>query len=138
MIHEIGLSIDIKNAPQHAAYLTRHTDLPGFTPAQQKLIATLLQNQSHQIDIAQLNQQNSLPPRMAQRLCRLMRLAIIFASRRRDETVPEVKLRALDDTLHVLLPRGWLDQHPLRAEYLEQESQWQSYVHWPLLLEEIR
>jgi exopolyphosphatase/guanosine-5'-triphosphate,3'-diphosphate pyrophosphatase len=137
MIHEIGLSIDIKNAPQHAAYLTRHTDLPGFTPAQQKLIATLLQNQSHQIDVAQLNQQNSLPPRMAQRLCRLMRLAIIFASRRRDETVPEVKLRALDDTLHVLLPHGWLKAHPLRAEYLEQESQWQSYVHWPLLLEEI-
>ncbi|XBS72009.1 guanosine-5'-triphosphate,3'-diphosphate diphosphatase [Acerihabitans sp. KWT182] len=137
MIHEIGLSIDIKNAPQHAAYLTRHTDLPGFTPAQQKLIATLLQNQSHQIDVAQLNQQNSLPPRMAQRLCRLMRLAIIFASRRRDDQLPEVKLRALDDTLHVLLPHGWLEAHPLRAEYLEQESQWQSYVHWPLLLEEI-
>jgi len=137
MIHEIGLSIDIKNAPQHAAYLTRHTDLPGFTPAQQKLIATLLQNQSHQIDVAQLSQQNSLPPRMAQRLCRLMRLAIIFASRRRDETIPEVKLRALDDTLHVLLPHGWLKAHPLRAEYLDQESQWQSYVHWPLLLEEI-
>ncbi|WP_413727549.1 guanosine-5'-triphosphate,3'-diphosphate diphosphatase [Sodalis sp. RH19] len=137
MIHEIGLSIDIKNAPQHAAYLVRHTDLPGFTPAQQKLIATLLQNQSHQIDVAQLSQQNSLPPRMAQRLCRLMRLAIIFASRRRDETVPEVKLRALDDTLHVLLPHAWLAQHPLRAEYLEQESQWQSYVHWPMLLEEM-
>ena len=136
MIHEIGLSIDIKNAPQHAAYLIRHTDLPGFTPAQQKLIATLLQNQSHQIDVAQLNQQNSLPPRMAQCLCRLMRLAIIFSSRRRDGTVPEITLRAMDDTLHVLLPHGWLEQHPLRAEYLEHESQWQSYVHWPLLLEE--
>lgn len=135
MIHEIGLSIDIKNAPQHAAYLIRHTDLPGFTPAQQKLIAILLQNQSHHIDVQQINQQNSLPARMAQRLCRLMRLAIIFASRRRDETVPEVKLRALDDTLHVLLPADWLRVHPLRAEYLEQESQWQSYVHWPLLIE---
>jgi len=137
MIHEIGLSIDIKNAPQHAAYLIRHTDLPGFTPAQQKLIAILLQNQSQHIDLQQLNQQNSLPARMAQRLCRLMRLAIIFASRPRDETVPEVKLRALDDTLHVLLPADWLAEHPLRAEYLEQESRWQSYVHWPLLIESL-
>jgi len=138
MIHEIGLSVDIKNAPQHAAYLIRYTDLPGFTPAQQKFIATLLQNQSHHIDVTQLNQQNCLPPRMAQRLCRLMRLAIIFTSRRRDDTVPDVKLRALDDTLHLLLHGGWLNQHPLRAEYLEQESQWQNYVDWPLLIEEIQ
>lgn len=136
MIHEIGLSIDIKRAPHHAAYLVRHTDLPGFTPAQQKLIATLLQNQSNHIDLTQLNEQNSLPLRIAQRLCRLMRLAIIFASRRRDDALPAVELRAMDETLHVLLPHDWLNQHPLRAEYLEQESQWQSYVHWPLLLEE--
>jgi exopolyphosphatase/guanosine-5'-triphosphate,3'-diphosphate pyrophosphatase len=26
----------------------------------------------------------------------------------------------------------------LRAEYLEQESQWQNYVDWPLLIEEIQ
>ncbi|TCV93744.1 guanosine-5'-triphosphate,3'-diphosphate diphosphatase [Biostraticola tofi] len=134
MIHEIGLSIDIKHAPQHAAYLVRHTDLPGFTPAQQKLIATLLQNQSHPIDLVQLNHQNSLPPAMAHRLCRLLRLAIIFASRRRSDTLPEVTLRAQDDTLQVIVPEGWLSAHPLRAEYLEQESQWQSYVHWPLLI----
>ncbi|BAE75664.1 Guanosine-5'-triphosphate,3'-diphosphate pyrophosphatase [Sodalis glossinidius str. 'morsitans'] len=136
MIHEIGLSIDIKRAPQHAAYLVRHTDLPGFTPAQQKLIATLLQNQSNHINLTQLNEQNCLAPRIAQRLCRLMRLAIIFASRRRDDALPAVELRAAEETLYVILPQGWLSQHPLRAEYLEQESQWQSYVHWPLLLEE--
>ncbi|RLR17852.1 guanosine-5'-triphosphate,3'-diphosphate pyrophosphatase, partial [Sodalis-like symbiont of Bactericera trigonica] len=136
MIHEIGLSIDIKRAPQHAAYLLRHTYLPGFTPAQQKLIATLLQNQSNHIDLTQLNEQNSLAPRIVQRLCRLMRLAIIFASRRRDDALPAVELRAAEETLHVILPQGWLSQHPMRAEYLEQESQWQSHVHWPLLLEE--
>ncbi len=33
-IHEIGLSVDFRQAPQHAAYLVRHLDLPGFTPAQ--------------------------------------------------------------------------------------------------------
>lgn len=44
LIHELGLSVDFKQAPQHAAYLIRHLDLPGFTPAQKKLLATLLQN----------------------------------------------------------------------------------------------
>lgn len=34
LIHELGLSVDFKQAPQHAAYLIRHLDLPGFTPAQ--------------------------------------------------------------------------------------------------------
>ncbi|MWM21585.1 guanosine-5'-triphosphate,3'-diphosphate pyrophosphatase, partial [Escherichia coli] len=29
-LHEIGLSVDFKQAPQHAAYLVRNLDLPGF------------------------------------------------------------------------------------------------------------
>ena len=71
---------------------------------------------------------------MAERLCRLLRLAIIFSSRRRDDTLPAVRLHADDDALHVTLPAGWLEAHPLRAELLEQECHWQSYVHWPLTI----
>jgi exopolyphosphatase/guanosine-5'-triphosphate,3'-diphosphate pyrophosphatase len=136
LIHEIGLSVDFKKAPQHAAYLISHLDLPGFTPAQKKLLATLLQNQNGTLDLPLLNEQNAVPPRQAQRLCRILRLAIIFASRRRDDTLPAVRLRANDDELNVIVPQGWLAQHPLRAEELEQESHWQSYVHWPLFVEE--
>ncbi|KAA8996472.1 exopolyphosphatase [Affinibrenneria salicis] len=136
LVHEIGLSIDYRHSPQHAAYLIRNSDLPGFTPAQKKLLATLLQNQSNPVDINLLSQQNALPQQQAQRLCRLLRLAIIFASRRRDDTLPAVRLRAQDEQLQVILPAGWLTQHPLRAQALEQESSWQSYVHWPLMLEE--
>jgi len=50
--------------------------------------------------------------------------------------LPAVRLRANDDELNVIVPQGWLVQHPLRAEELEQESHWQSYVHWPLFVEE--
>lgn len=136
-LHEIGLCVDFRNAPQHAAYLVRNSDLPGFTPAQKKLLAILLQNQSGTIDIPSLNQQNALPLVPAQRLCRLLRLALIFASRRRDDTLPAVRLRAEGDVLRVQLPSGWLDAHPLRAEALEQESRWQGYAHWPLIVEEL-
>ncbi|QKJ89174.1 Guanosine-5'-triphosphate,3'-diphosphate pyrophosphatase [Paramixta manurensis] len=132
LIHEIGLSVDFKLAPQHAAYLVRHLDLPGFTPAQKKLLATLLQNQSNSIDLPLLSQQNAVPPRMAERMCRLLRLAIIFASRRCDDALPALHLLAHDDTLTITLPAGWLEAHPLRAELLEQESLWQSYAHWTL------
>ncbi len=136
LIHEIGLSVDFRQAPQHAAYLIRHLDLPGFTPAQKALMATLLRNQSNHLDLPPLSQQNALPPQQAYRLCRLLRLAIVLASRRRDDTLPTVQLQATQDELCVTLPSGWLAQHPLRAEELEQESRWQSYVHWPLCIQE--
>ena len=134
LIHEIGLSVDFRLATQHAAYLVRHLDLPGFTPAQKTLLATLLQNQSNGIDLALLHQQNAVSPQVAERMCRLLRLAVIFASRRRDDTLPAVHLQSENEALQVMLPPGWLKAHPLRTEMLEQESRWQSYVHWPLIV----
>lgn len=136
LIHEIGLSVDFKRAQHHAAYLIRNLDLPGFTPAQKLLLSALLQNQRDTLDLSLLNQQNALPVAMAQHLCRLLRLAIIFSCRRRDDTLPAIRLRANGEVLYVLLPQGWLQQHPYRAEALEQESHKQSYIQWPLILEE--
>lgn len=131
-LHEIGLSIEFKQAPLHAAWLVRNLDLPGFTPAQKKLLATLLLNQTNPVDLSSLHQQNAVPPRVAEHLCRLLRLAIIFASRRRDDLLPSVSIAAQGETITVTLPAGWLESHPLGAEMIEQERQWQSYVHWPL------
>ena len=131
-LHEIGLSVDFKQAPQHAAYLVRNLDLPGYTPAQKKLLATLLLNQTNPVDLSSLHQQKAVPPRAAEHLCRLLRLAIIFASRRRDDLVPEMTLQVKEESLTLTLPKGWLEQHPLGKETIDQESQWQSYVHWPL------
>ncbi|XNM61808.1 hypothetical protein ACLK1T_11955 [Escherichia coli] len=61
----------------------------------------------------------------------LLRLAMIFAA-------VAVTIHARDDVqanhelLTLTLPQGWLTQHPLGKEIIAQESQWQSYVHWPL------
>ncbi|WP_454123753.1 exopolyphosphatase [Kosakonia sp. Marseille-Q7440] len=133
-LHEIGLSIEFKQAPLHAAWLVRNLDLPGFTPAQKKLLATLLLNQTNAVDLSSLHQQNAVPPRVAEHLCRLLRLAIIFASRRRDDLLPEISVTAQGEQLTLALPQGWLASHPLGAELIDQESQWQSYVHWALII----
>lgn len=132
LLHEIGLSIDFKKATQHAAYLVRHLDMPGYTPAQKALLGTLLLNQANPVDLPSLHQQNAVSPCAAVHLCRLLRLAIIFASRRRDDQMPSLTLKANQETLHLTLPNAWLSSHPLGAEMLEQEVLWQSYVHWPL------
>lgn len=134
LLHEIGLSIDFKQAPQHAAYLVKNLDLPGYTPAQKKLLATLMLNQTNPVDLSSLHQQNAVPPRIAEHLSRLLRLAIIFASRRRDDILPEITLKVKDESLNLELPEKWLECHPLGAELLAQESLWQSYVHWPLMI----
>ena len=131
-LHEMGLSIDFRQAPVHAAYLVRNLDLPGFTPAQKKLLATLLLNQTNTVDLSSLHQQNAVPPRVAEHLCRLLRLAILFASRRRDDLLPAITLEAEGESLTITLPEDWLANHPLGAEMVEQECQWQSYVHWAL------
>ena len=131
-LHEVGLSIDFKQAAAHAAYLVRNLDLPGYTPAQKKLLATLLLNQTNTVDLSSLHQQNAVPPRVAEHLCRLLRLAILFASRRRDDLLPTISLVAEDEKLSLTLPEKWLDCHPLGAELIDQECQWQSYVHWVL------
>ena len=109
----------------------RNLDLPGYTPAQKKLLATLLLNQTNAVDLSSLHQQNAVPPRVAEHLCRLLRLAILFASRRRDDLLPAITLAA-DEKLTLTLPENWLEDHPLGAELIEQEYQWQSYVHWAL------
>ncbi|WP_353613612.1 guanosine-5'-triphosphate,3'-diphosphate diphosphatase [Mangrovibacter phragmitis] len=134
LLHEIGLSVDFKRAPQHGAYLVRNLDLPGFTPAQKTLLATLLLNQTNPVDLSTLSQQNAIAPRDAERLCRLLRLAIIFAGRRQDGSLSGIQLAVNQDALAIHLPGGWLAAHPLCAELLEQEEHWQSYVHWQLTL----
>lgn len=96
------------------------------------MLATLLLNQTNAVDLSSLHQQNAVPPRVAEHLCRLLRLAILFASRRRDDLLPAINLVADDEKLSLTLPENWIERHPLGAEMIEQECQWQSYVHWVL------
>lgn len=133
-LHEIGLSVAFRCAPQHAAYLVQHLELPGFTLAQKKLLAALLINQQGNLDLTLFTQQSALPPRQAERLCRLLRLAILLCSTRQVESLHEFTLTVQQENLTLTLPCNWLLMHPLRAELLLQEAAYQSYAHWSLTI----
>ncbi|AWH90063.1 guanosine-5'-triphosphate,3'-diphosphate diphosphatase [Limnobaculum parvum] len=133
-IHEIGLSIDFKQSPQHAAYLLNHTDMPGFTPAQRKLLAALLINQTDIINLSVLAEQNALSPQQAQRLLRLLRIAILLCRARHSDRIPDIKLTAQGEQLYLEISKEWLALYPLQAEALQQESRWQTYSHFPLTI----
>lgn len=131
-IHEIGLSVEFKQSAQHAAYLVNNMDMPGFTPAQKKLLAALLLNQTNQLNLQVLAEQNALSQQQAIRLVRLLRISILLCRSRHPDLIPDIRLENNGEQLSFNIAKVWLSQYPLQAENLLQESRWQSYSHLPL------
>lgn len=134
LLHEIGLCIEYKKAPQHAAYIIDNIDMPGFTPAQKKLLSALLLNQRDDFKLEPLEKQGAVTARQAIRLARLLRLSLILCMRRTQGTVPTFTLQAEEDALTLALPKGWLDVHYLRASELRMEVERQQKMGWPTRL----
>lgn len=133
MLHELGLCIEYKKAPQHAAYIIDNIDMPGFTPAQKQLLSALVFNQRDQFKLDVLERQNCVSLRQACRLVRLLRLVIILCMRRTEGSVPRFCLMTEEasDRLVVQLPPGWLGIHYLRASELQLEAERQQSMGWP-------
>ncbi|MGL5947499.1 MAG: guanosine-5'-triphosphate,3'-diphosphate diphosphatase [Aeromonas sp.] len=134
LLHEIGLCIEYKQAPKHAAYIIEHIDMPGFTRAQKQLLSALLLNQRDNFTASVLASQGAVDTQQAQRLARILRLALILCLRRAHGSVPAFTLTAQGDVLQLTLPRGWLEAHYLRASELRQEMARQLACGWPLQL----
>ncbi|MGO1247701.1 MAG: guanosine-5'-triphosphate,3'-diphosphate diphosphatase [Oceanisphaera sp.] len=136
VLYELGLCIEYKKAPEHAAYIIHHIDLPGFTSPQQQLLGALLLNQRDGFQLESLTTQSAIACEQAILLARLLRLAIILCLRRTRGTVPNFQLTAQDKQLTLTLPRHWCQAHHLRACELQQEAQRQTELGWPLVIEE--
>lgn len=131
-LHEIGASIEFKKSGEHAAYLIKHMDLPGFTRAQKNLIAELLRR--HNGPLTSLPEQHALSAPSAARLLRLLRLAIILCHRRDPNCLPPFSLRMEDNKLTLLLSAKWLINNPLTRSELTQEATRQTDMGWPMVV----
>jgi exopolyphosphatase/guanosine-5'-triphosphate,3'-diphosphate pyrophosphatase len=127
--------IEYKNHHHHGAYIINHSDLPGFTRAQQQLVMALVYN--HRADIAReiIARQTMTSVLLTVRLTRILRLAVIMSMRRRHEALPQVNIRATAEKLMLQMPAGWLEQHPLMRAELEQEVQYQQQAGWELIIQ---
>ena len=134
LLHELGLLIEYKNHHHHGAYIINHSDLPGFTRAQQQLVMALVHN--HRADISRdvIARQTMTSVLLTVRLTRILRLAVILSMRRRHEVLPQVNISCKDEALQLQMPAGWLEQHPLMRAELEQEVQYQQQAGWELLI----
>ncbi|NOU52965.1 guanosine-5'-triphosphate,3'-diphosphate diphosphatase [Pseudoalteromonas sp. JBTF-M23] len=129
-VHEIGLIVDYKLYHKHSAYILTHTGMPGYSKAEKQIIVAL--TASHRADLEiKLFKSLCAEELYAQRLTRIMRLAVILSMRRQDDVVPPVLIWVdKDDVLTLSFESDWLMKHPLMQSELEQEAQYQSRVGW--------
>lgn len=130
ILYELGLCIEYKKAPQHAAYIIDNIDMPGFTVAQKQLLSALLFNQRDEFKLETLRNQHAVSYEQACCLARILRFAIIFCIRRTEGTIPKFDFDYKDSILKIFLPKNWLKEHYLRASELIGEARRQSNLGW--------
>lgn len=129
-LHEIGLTIDFKQAGEHSYYLLHHLDLPGYTRAQKCYLAEVAKRYKDQL--SPMPVQHALSETSSKRLLRLLRLSVILTHRRKTKFTPTFTLKANGDHLQLIISKEWLDHNPLTSAELEIESNRQSDMGWPL------
>jgi exopolyphosphatase / guanosine-5'-triphosphate,3'-diphosphate pyrophosphatase len=120
-LHETGIDIAHSKYQRHGAYLLQHADMPGFPREEQLLLSALVGGHRRQLSFESL--EDLLPPwdRLAEFLIVVLRLAVLLHRGRSPQPLPEVRLSVKGRTVHMHLPQGWMKDHPLTLEDLEQE-----------------
>lgn len=119
-LHEVGLSIAHNAYHKHSAYVLENADMPGFSRADQQLMAMLaLASQG------KLTKAEALVRSRGQWIAILcLRMAVLLLRRREDTPLP-FKLKIEGTHIQVEIPREWLDSHPLTDFTLQGEvSEW--------------
>jgi exopolyphosphatase/guanosine-5'-triphosphate,3'-diphosphate pyrophosphatase len=121
-LHEIGLSIAYSGYHRHGAYLVANSDMPGFSRADQDLLATMLLGQRKKLTREVFA---ALPPQeleLALRLCVLLRLAVRLARSRSPRPLPTFTVTAKKNALELTFPADWIEGHPLTLADLVEEA----------------
>lgn len=133
VLHEVGLVISHTGFHRHGAYLIEHSDPPGFSREETRLLGTLVRLQRRRIPA---DAAAGLPEALGGTLLRLLmplRVAIRLHRARADEALPALTYTATEDTLWIHGPKGWGEQFPMTEDNLLAEvRRWRDH---PLHLE---
>lgn len=131
-LHEIGLAISHSQFHRHGAYLLEHSDLPGFSRPEQRLLAFLVRAHRRKFPLKEW-QALPTPDRDSHaRLARLLRLAVILNHSRPEQPPETPRLSASGDAL--TLDLGSDDDPALLLNDLEQEATYQQAAGFGLTL----
>lgn len=121
-LHEIGLSVSFSNFHKHGAYLVANSDMPGFSRADQELLAAMLLGQRKKLGREVFS---GLPVgefEQAVRLTVLLRVAIRLARSRSPRPQPPFTATARRNALELGFQADWLEAHPLTQADLAEEA----------------
>lgn len=121
-LHEVGLAIAHNHYHRHGAYILQHSDLAGFSQAEQVLLAALVRGHRRKFPLDVFADLPVTLAESARRLCVLLRLAVLLHRGRSEQALPELQLSASGRTLHLRFPPDWLEQHPLTQADLTSEA----------------
>jgi exopolyphosphatase/guanosine-5'-triphosphate,3'-diphosphate pyrophosphatase len=134
-LHEIGLDVSHSHYHKHGAYLLEHADMPGFPQEEQKILASIVGSHRRKIHLDELQDLNPPWHVKVEHLIVLLRLAVLLHRGRSPVALPKIELQAKGKSLEMEFPRGWLEDHPLTATDLENESEYLRSIGFRLKLD---
>mgnify|MGYP000883631716 CR=1 FL=1 len=123
-LHEIGLLLTHDQYHKHGAYILEHADLPGFSQSDQILLATLVRRHRRGFPAKAFEHLPKERASLAQRLCVLLRLAVVLHRGRSRHALPMLSLQVNRQQLTLCFPEGWLDANPLTQADLDAEARY--------------
>ncbi len=120
-MHEIGLSIAHNTYHKHTAYVLENADMPGFSRADQSLLALL--SLGHQGKLGKVEPLVQTREQWLAILC--LRLAALLLRRREDMAELPLSVSVRGDSIVVRVDADWRIEHPLTDFTLQnEESEW--------------
>jgi exopolyphosphatase/guanosine-5'-triphosphate,3'-diphosphate pyrophosphatase len=121
-LYEIGLSVSHTGYQKHGAYLVENSDMAGFSRLEQSTLAVLVGGHRRKIKPELFMHISKKDLGEVKKLLAVFRLAARL-NRSRSAELPEVFLTASGDHVTMLVPRSWLDRHPLTREDLQAQEE---------------
>lgn len=122
--HEIGLLISHGQYHKHGSYVIGNADLSGFSRQDQSILAALVRGHRRKFPVEVFQNLSGENVEPAKRLSVLLRVAVLMHRGRSENLVPDIRLTAKENILHLDFPAGWLEQNPLTLIDLEQEARY--------------
>lgn len=116
-LHEIGISIAHSGYHKHGAYILANADMPGFSQKDQTRIALLVRTQRGSLDKI-----SPAIPDLLKPLVLILRLSILCYRSRAKLALCDFTLQFSDTAAQLTLTLDWLNNNPLTAAALTEES----------------
>lgn len=120
-LHEVGLGISHSSHHNHSFYVLKHSDVAGFGRYEQFILACLVRAHRKKLSEKRFEGMQEDEIRAILPLILCLRLAVVLLRRREPlEHVPE--LTGVNDRFELIFRSNWLENNPLTAAGLNDET----------------